>query len=90
MAEAQQITFSYKELVELMLRDQGIHEGLWAIYLKFGIAGLNVGEDPNSLHPAAMVPVLEIGLQRTEERTNLAVDAAELTKSHAPKKAGPA
>jgi hypothetical protein len=78
MAEAKQIGFSYQELAELMVRKAEVKEGLWGIYMKFGIAGVNVGQSPEDVSPAAIVPVLEIGLQRFEEPSRLTVDAAEI------------
>lgn len=80
MAEAQQYTFTYKELVELMLRAQGITQGIWALYVRFGLGAANMGPNPESLQPAAIIPLLEIGLQKSDELTNVSVDAAELTK----------
>ena len=85
MAEAKQIGFSYQELAELMVRPAGVKEGLWGIYLKFGIAGANVGQTPDDVAPAAIVPVVEIGLQRFEEPSRLTVDAAEIAGAHAAK-----
>jgi len=77
MAEAQQIcTFTYKELAEALVKQQGIHEGLWGVYVKFGINATNIGTTPNDIVPAAIVPILEIGIQRFKEENNLTVDAA--------------
>ena len=78
MAEANQIIYSHKELATLMVKDRGIHEGWWGVYLKFAIKGANVGANPGTLLPAAIVPVLEIGLQKFDEDTSLSVDAAEV------------
>ncbi len=87
MAEAQQIVFNYKELVELMLEKQGITEGLWAFYAKFGLAAANVGPGPEALQPAAIVPLLEIGVQRADQPSSLTVDASKLALRQAPKRA---
>ncbi len=76
MAEAKQITFEYKELTEILLKQQDIHEGLWGIFLKFGIRGANIGPSPAEILPAAIVPVLEIGIQRFDKPSRLTVDAA--------------
>lgn len=77
MAEAQQIyAFTYKELAEALVKQQGIHEGLWGVYVKFGINATNIGPTPNDIVPAAIVPILEIGIQRFKEENNLTVDAA--------------
>ena len=78
MAETKQITFSYKEVTGALLKQQGIHEGIWGIYIRFGIKGANVEESPDVLRPSAVVPVLEIGIQRFKEESNLAVDAAQV------------
>lgn len=83
MPETKQITFTYQELVEMMVRKLGISEGLWGIYVKFGIAAANAGPGSEELKPTAIVPVLEIGIQRMEEPSNLTVDAAEMAKSSA-------
>jgi hypothetical protein len=76
MAEATQYAFHFKELVELLIKKQGLHEGFWSIYIKFGInAGyFSFGGADN--YPTAMVPVLEIGIHKDEELTPLGLDAA--------------
>lgn len=76
MAEPTQIVFSYKEVAEALLKTQNIHEGIWGIFIKFGISAANVGPTPDSLAPAAIVPVLQIGLQKFEQENNLSIDAA--------------
>ncbi len=78
MAETTQIIFSYKEVAEALLKQQGVHEGVWGIYIKFGIKAANVGETSEDLRPTAIVPILEIGVQRLEKESNLAVDAAQV------------
>ena len=78
MAETSQIIFSHKEVVAALIKQQGIHEGIWGLWVKFGIQGANLGPGPTNLMPAAIVPLLEIGLQKFEEVTNLSVDAAEV------------
>ena len=78
MAESTQIVFTHKEVVEALLKRQGIHEGIWGIYVKFGIKGANVGASDSDLMPAAIVPVLQIGLQKFETENNLSVDAAKV------------
>jgi hypothetical protein len=78
MAEATQIVFKHKELAEILVKAQGIHEGIWGLFLRFGIAASNVGASEADLQPAAIVPVLEIGLQKFEKETNLSVDATKV------------
>lgn len=78
MPEANQILFSFKELAALMVKAQGITEGYWGIYVRFGISAANAGPSNNDLKPTALVPVVELGLQKFDELTNLNVDAAEV------------
>lgn len=63
MAEATQYTFTYSEVVEALIKKQGLHEGQWGIFIEFGIQGVNAGPTEDQLVPAAVVPVLKIGLQ---------------------------
>jgi len=76
MAEAQRFTFKHKEVVEALIKKQGLHEGRWALYVRFGLNAANAGPSDDQLNPIAMVPILEIGLSRTDKDTNLSVDAA--------------
>ncbi len=84
MAEPTQIVFKHKEVVEALLKKQDIHEGIWGLFLRFGIQGLNIGMSADDLMPAAVVPVLEIGLQRFPEENNIAVDAAKVNPQGLP------
>src|SRR2546426_491355 len=77
MAEAQNYTFNYKEIAEALIKKQGIHEGLWGIYMEFGIAGANFGSSEETVVPTAVVPVVKVGIQRFDKPNNLTVDAAE-------------
>jgi hypothetical protein len=84
MAEAKVFTFTYQELAEMMVRKLGLSEGLWGIYVRFGLQATNVGPGPEDLRPAAILPVLEVGVQRVDEPSSLAVDAAALRGSSPP------
>ena len=81
MPEPGQIIFTHKEIVEVLLRKEGITQGIWALYVKFGLKAINIGESPASLNPAAIVPILELGLQRFKEESNISVDAGKLNKT---------
>ena len=78
MAESTQIVFTHKEVVEALLRKHGIHEGIWGLYIKFGIRGANVEGSLSDIHPAAIVPILEIGVQKFDAENNISVDAAKV------------
>lgn len=86
MAKVKQIVFEYKEVVTALLQKEGIHEGIWMLYLEFGLAAVNApvheGEasptdDPlEHIMPTAIVPVKKIGIQLTDQLSSVAVDAA--------------
>lgn len=81
MAEQTQLVFKHKEVVEALIKKQGLTEGIWGIYIKFGIAAANIENQGSAeTHPAAIVPILEIGLQKFDKETNLSVDASLLSK----------
>ncbi|MDE1181998.1 hypothetical protein [Paraburkholderia sp.] len=70
--------FSIRELLEALLRDQGIHEGHWALNMDFLANGTSVrpqaGDD--QLQPGLIVSVTGAGLVQMPEGTEGAVDAA--------------
>ncbi|MFI5180125.1 MAG: hypothetical protein ACHQPI_01895 [Thermoanaerobaculia bacterium] len=76
MAELTQVTFTHKEVAEALVRHYGLHEGIWGLYIEFGIQGANLGPTPLEVNPVAIVPVQKIGLQRFPELNSLSVDAA--------------
>ena len=78
MAEASQITFSFKEIAELLIKRQGIHEGIWGLFVKFGLGAANTGISETEIRPTAIVPILEIGLQKFDKESNLTVDASKV------------
>ena len=78
MAEVSKYTFSYKEVVEALIKQQGLHEGLWMLGVEFGLAAINVNtaEGSDELTPAAIVPIKSLALQRGIEINSLTADAA--------------
>jgi hypothetical protein len=80
MAEVQNYIFTLKEIAGALVKEQGIHEGLWAIYVEFGIGAGHIPAGPNTqeIMPAAVVPIVKMGIQRAEQPTPLTVDAAEV------------
>lgn len=78
MPETGQIIFSYKEVVEALLKMHGIREGIWGLFIRFGLSAANIGPTDTELQPAAIIPLLQIGLQRMDKESNIAVDAAKV------------
>lgn len=89
MAENIPITFSYQEIVTDLLKREGIHEGIWALFVEFGITGANMQfaepgtpppdpsvMPPENLLPTAIIPIKKIGIIKTNFLSNLSVDAA--------------
>jgi len=76
MPEPQQLKFNHKEVAAALIKAHDIHDGIWGLYINFGIRGMNVGASDDDLQPTALVPVLSIGLQQFEKVNNLSVDAA--------------
>ncbi|MBI4468187.1 MAG: hypothetical protein HY650_02585 [Acidobacteria bacterium] len=86
MAETSQIAFTFKEIAEALLKKQGIHEGHWAILVKFGIEAKNVTTALKETYPTALVPILELGIQRFGEPNPLSVDASIVNPSSSKKR----
>ena len=80
--------FSLIEMTVILIKQQGLHEGLYNLSTQFQIAVGAIGPTPESILPGAMIGVSRIGLAKTEkERANIhTVDAAEVNP--APKKKG--
>ncbi len=72
--------FSHAEVVECLLKKEGIHSGLWGLAVSFGFGAANVSSKENPEHylPAAIVPIAEIGIQEFDKPSNLTVDAAKV------------
>lgn len=82
MPEISQITLSHRELTEMMIKAQNLHEGKWRLIVVFGIQGANlVPPGSNEIFPAAVIPIQKIGLQKAkddEKEDSITVDAAKV------------
>ncbi|MBI4083468.1 MAG: hypothetical protein HY423_12755 [Candidatus Lambdaproteobacteria bacterium] len=89
MAEITSITWTYQELVEMLIKAANIHEGTWMPQIQFGLAAGNFGPSPPDVVPGAAVLIQKIGIQRAPEPIppglNLAVDAAKVNPRKEPK-----
>lgn len=84
-------SFTLVEMTEILIKKQGLHEGLYNLSVQFQIAFGAVGPSPELISPGAMMGVSGIGLSRTDkEKANIqTVDAAKVnpaTKKGARKK----
>lgn len=77
MAEVKTYTFDHKELAGILIKEQEVHEGFWAVYIEFGLSAANINlPSSDELVPAAIVPVKRIGIHRYDTPNNLTVDAS--------------
>ena len=78
MSEEKPITFTHKELAEILVKHAGIKDGIWGLYVKFGIQAVHAGPDDDNLSPTAVIPIYNLGLQRFPKENSLSVDAGKV------------
>jgi hypothetical protein len=80
MAEISQVDFTNQELVVMMLKDQGIHEGNWAFSAKLAFSVMNIGQSPDGsdASPAGVVAITGVRIERVPEPLPFSVNAAEV------------
>jgi hypothetical protein len=83
MPETNQYVFSFKEIVTALIKSHDIHEGIWGLFVNFGINAQNMGPTENELRPAAIIPILQMGLLKYDKENNLSVDAAKVNPAPA-------
>lgn len=82
MADATQIMYKHRELIALLLRDQGIKSGHWALSINFAFgAGAVAHQKDEAPSPAAFLTITEIGLQKADAAGPGTVDAAALSSA---------
>jgi hypothetical protein len=81
-------TYSIEELLCALLRDQGIHEGYWALNVEFSATGASVKPADNAARtlPGLIVSMNTASLVRADSAAAGAVDAAVVN----PRKRAPA
>lgn len=82
MDEIKPITLTHKEVTLALIKHQNIHEGIWQLYVEFGISvgNIPVADEKQELRvcPAAIVPITKIGLMKVDKQTPLALDASKV------------
>ena len=66
MPEVGQITVSHREIVEMILRENGVTEGKWSLLLNMTLGTGMFGPSPQEANPGAVMTVAQIGVQRVE------------------------
>jgi hypothetical protein len=64
MPEVNNIYFSHKELLELLIKKADLHQGKWMLAANFGFSAANFGPSPEQLSPGAIVALLGVGITR--------------------------
>jgi hypothetical protein len=77
MAEkTEQFLYPLQEFVTLILKKEGIHEGIWGPAVTFAFSAGNAGPAQDQISPTAFVSVTSIGIQRFAELLSCCVDAS--------------
>lgn len=89
MSDVKVIQLTTKQVVEAMLKQQGITNGIWGLWVEFGIGAANVPGPTGIVSPTALVPITKLGLQSMSQVTDISVDASSIASLEArPKKTG--
>ena len=91
MAESTALTFSHKELVEILIKSQDIHEGIWQLTLEYAfgtfgghapfperIAPPGMPQIPQLINPSVFLGVAKIGIKKVAIEDNQSVNAAKV------------
>lgn len=80
MPEASQYTFTHQEVLTLLVKSAGLHEGRWMLLVTFGFTAGNFGPDDKNMMPGAILGIQQFGLTKAtpESPEGLVVDAAEV------------
>ncbi len=83
MPETSQLTFTYQEVLESLVKQANLHEGRWQLVMTFGMTATNIGLDHRDLVPGAAIAISGVGLQKAtpESPANLTIDAAKVNPS---------
>lgn len=71
-------TYSLRELTEILLKTEGIHEGLYNLSIEMMFAVGAVGPSPEKTIPGASIGISKIGISMADKVGPHTVDAAEV------------
>lgn len=79
MPEVNQYAFTNRELLELLIKEAGVHKGKWSLSITFGVAIGPMGP-PEQPSPGVATIVNGVGIQRLADGQldPAALDAAEI------------
>lgn len=70
--------FELREVLLALIRQQGLHDGIWALGVEFGFGAANFGETKESACPTAFAQIKNLGLTRVKAEGPLAIDAGKI------------
>jgi len=85
MPEAALKQLTHAELATLLIKELGIHEGIWSVAAELQFGAMTIDTDDQSMYPTGLVSIKAIGLAPATKENNIAVDAARVNPK--PKKA---
>ena len=89
MAETTQYTFELKEAAIALIKEQGIHEGLWILSFEIVLGAGQFGPTPAEAKPGAIMQINKLQLLRQTAgapENPIAVDAAIVNPPRTPKR----
>ncbi len=77
MSENQQFDYTNQELISLILKQNGIHEGDWVLAAKLTFSAMNIATlaDGSDASPAGVVALTGIRIERVSEPQPFSVNA---------------
>ena len=85
MAETRQLSFTYQELAEILVKSQGIREGFWGISFELALAACPttppVPPPGAAVVPGVMVLINKVGIMRFDQPNALTVDASKVNSA---------
>ncbi|MEJ1158307.1 hypothetical protein [Prosthecomicrobium sp. N25] len=81
MSEISQLSFTLRDVTVALLREQNIKEGVWVLGVEMSIVVGNMGPEPQSALPTAMLQIPKFTLVRhegEEAAVGFAVNAATI------------
>jgi antitoxin HicB len=90
MAEVDTYGFDLKEVTTALIKQQGLHEGLWMVAFDFNLGAGMAGATKEEVRPMAFVQINKISLVRQSEIAsghNLVINAAEVNPAPKTQKA---
>lgn len=78
MPEINALHFTHMELLKLLIKEAGVHEGRWLLSLNFGFTAGNFGPTADQVLPGAVITVANVGIAKATPETPdaLVLDAA--------------